>query len=112
MDCLLPLLWQVGINYQLPTGVPGGDLAEVQWAVCMLNNTTAITEAWDAWTISLISCMPSRPLCTGMCEKVWEKGTSLRPVRTWKLWRRIIKRWAWIPWKLRLKNVKNTERRV
>uniref|UniRef100_A0A8C2YI53 Tubulin alpha chain n=1 Tax=Chinchilla lanigera TaxID=34839 RepID=A0A8C2YI53_CHILA len=29
-----------------PTVVPGGDLAKVQWAVCMLSNTTAIAEAW------------------------------------------------------------------
>ena len=39
-------LWQVGINYQPPTVVPGGDLAKVQRAVCMLNNTTAIAEAF------------------------------------------------------------------
>ncbi|KAH9404298.1 hypothetical protein TYRP_000118 [Tyrophagus putrescentiae] len=37
---------QVGINYQPPTVVPGGDLAKVQRAVCMLSNTTAISEAW------------------------------------------------------------------
>ncbi len=37
---------QVGINYQPPTTVPGGDLAKVQRAVCMLSNTTAIAEAW------------------------------------------------------------------
>ena len=38
--------YQVGINYQPPTVVPGGDLAKVQRAVCMLSNTTAIAEAW------------------------------------------------------------------
>ena len=67
---------QVGINYQPPTVIPGGDLAkvkqldeldtrlpffnfrsfsqrpsktfysQVQRAVCMLSNTTAIAEAW------------------------------------------------------------------
>ncbi|KAK2841899.1 hypothetical protein Q5P01_012099 [Channa striata] len=36
----------VGINYQPPTVVPGGDLAKVQRALCMLSNTTAIAEAW------------------------------------------------------------------
>ncbi|KAB7495493.1 Tubulin alpha chain [Armadillidium nasatum] len=36
----------VGINYQPPTVVPGGDLAKVNRAVCMLSNTTAIGEAW------------------------------------------------------------------
>ena len=37
---------QVGVNYQPPTVVPGGDLAKVHRAVCMLTNTTAIAEAW------------------------------------------------------------------
>ena len=36
----------VGINYQPPTVVPGGDLAKVQRAVCCLSNTAAIMEAW------------------------------------------------------------------
>ena len=36
----------MGINYQPPTVIPGGDLAKVQRAVCMLSNTTAIAEAW------------------------------------------------------------------
>jgi hypothetical protein len=34
------------IFIQPPTIVPGGDLAKVQRAVCMLSNTTAIAEAW------------------------------------------------------------------
>ena len=38
--------FKVGINYQPPTVVPGGDLAKVQRSVCMLSNTTAIAEAW------------------------------------------------------------------
>ncbi|XP_045392218.1 tubulin alpha-8 chain-like [Lemur catta] len=41
-----PTGFKVGINYQPPTVVPGGDLANVQRAVCMLSNTTAIAEAW------------------------------------------------------------------
>ncbi|KAB1262360.1 Tubulin alpha-1C chain [Camelus dromedarius] len=41
-----PTGFRVGINYQPPTVVPGGDLAKVQRAVCMLSNTTAIAEAW------------------------------------------------------------------
>ena len=39
-------LFQVGINYQPPTCVPGADQAPVKRAVCMLSNTTAIAEAW------------------------------------------------------------------
>ncbi|PAA84113.1 hypothetical protein BOX15_Mlig001535g5, partial [Macrostomum lignano] len=42
-----PTGFKVGINYQPPTTVPGGDLAKVPRAVCMLSNTTAIAEAWD-----------------------------------------------------------------
>merc|ERR1739848_240958 len=45
VDCC-PTGFKVGINYQPPTVVPGGDLAKVQRAVCMLSNTTAIAEAW------------------------------------------------------------------
>ncbi|KAG2463804.1 TBAT protein, partial [Polypterus senegalus] len=41
-----PTGFKVGVNYQPPTVVPGGDLAKVQRAVCMLSNTTAIAEAW------------------------------------------------------------------
>ncbi len=39
-----PTGFKVGINYQPPTAVPGGDLAKVHRAVCMLSNTTAIAE--------------------------------------------------------------------
>eukprot|EP00662_Eupelagonemidae_sp_cell21_P057972 gene57972-biopygen89928 len=35
-----------GINYQPPTVVPGGDLAKVQRAVCMISNSTAIAEVF------------------------------------------------------------------
>jgi len=38
-------LSQVGINYQPPTVVPGGDLAAVQRALCCVANTTAVAEA-------------------------------------------------------------------
>ena len=41
-----PTGFKVGINYQPPTVVPGGDLAKVQRALCSICNTTAISEAW------------------------------------------------------------------
>ncbi|THD23873.1 Tubulin alpha chain [Fasciola hepatica] len=41
-----PTGFKVGINCQPPTVVPGGDLARVQRAVCMLSNTTAVAESW------------------------------------------------------------------
>jgi len=42
-----PTGFKVGINNQPPTVVPGGEVAKVQRAVCMLSNTTAIGEAWS-----------------------------------------------------------------
>ncbi len=41
-----PTGFKVGIHYQPPTVVAGGDLANVQRAACMLSNTTAIAESW------------------------------------------------------------------
>ena len=41
-----PSGFKVGINYQPPMTVPGGELAKAQRAVCVLSNTTAIAEAW------------------------------------------------------------------
>ncbi|RMZ67197.1 tubulin alpha chain [Pyrenophora seminiperda CCB06] len=43
-----PTGFKVGICYQPPQMVPNGDLASVNRAVCMLSNTTAISEAWSA----------------------------------------------------------------
>ena len=41
-----PTGFKVGINGHPPRAVLGGDLAEVQRAVCMLSNSTAVVEAW------------------------------------------------------------------
>uniref|UniRef100_A0A8C5GEC9 Tubulin alpha chain n=1 Tax=Gouania willdenowi TaxID=441366 RepID=A0A8C5GEC9_GOUWI len=77
-----PTGFKVGINYQPPTVVPGGDLAKVQRAVCMLSNTTAIAEAWarldhkfdlmykNVCRIDLISIKQSE---TGACERLDNK---------------------------------------
>ena len=40
-----PTGFKCGINYQPPTVVPGGDLAHVQRAVCMVANITDIAKA-------------------------------------------------------------------
>ncbi|KAJ1855560.1 alpha-tubulin [Coemansia sp. RSA 1822] len=42
-----PTGFKLGINKQAPSCVPGGDLAKVDRAVCLLSNTTAIAEAWS-----------------------------------------------------------------
>jgi tubulin alpha len=42
-----PTGFKCGLNSQPPTVVPGGDLAKVDRAVCMLSNTTAIAEVFS-----------------------------------------------------------------
>merc|ERR1712158_191780 len=41
------MMAKCGINYQPPTVVPGGDLAKVMRAVCMISNSTAIAEVFS-----------------------------------------------------------------
>jgi tubulin alpha len=41
-----PTGYKCGINSQPPTAVPGGDLAKVKRACCMISNTTAISEVF------------------------------------------------------------------
>merc|ERR1712045_625570 len=42
-----PTGFKCGINYQPPTVVPGGDLAKVMRAVCMISNSPAIAEVFS-----------------------------------------------------------------
>ncbi|WMV16964.1 hypothetical protein MTR67_010349 [Solanum verrucosum] len=42
-----PTGFKCGINYQTPTVVPGGDLAKVQRAVCMISNSTSVAEVFS-----------------------------------------------------------------
>merc|ERR1711966_316303 len=46
VDCC-PTGFKCGINYQPPTVVPGGDLAKVMRACCMISNSTAIAEVFS-----------------------------------------------------------------
>ena len=39
--------FKYGINYKPPTVVPGGDLAKVMRAACMISNSTAIAEVFS-----------------------------------------------------------------
>ena len=52
-----PTGFKVGINYQPPTVVPGGDLAKVQRAVCMLSNTTAIAGRFPSFESAEVYCL-------------------------------------------------------
>merc|ERR1711988_540453 len=42
-----PTGFKCGINYQPPTQVPSGDVAKLQRAVCMISNSTAISEVFS-----------------------------------------------------------------
>merc|ERR1719427_1506276 len=42
-----PTNLKVGINYQPPTVVPGGDLAKLQRATWMISNSTAIAKVFS-----------------------------------------------------------------
>jgi len=42
-----PTGFKCGINYQAPTMVPGGSMASVKRAVCMISNSTAIAEVFS-----------------------------------------------------------------
>ncbi|GMF00671.1 unnamed protein product [[Candida] boidinii] len=42
-----PTGFKIGICYQKPTQLPDSELADVNRAVCMLSNTTAIADAWQ-----------------------------------------------------------------
>ena len=42
-----PTGFKYGINYQPPTVVPGGDLAKVQKAVCMISNSTSVVKVFS-----------------------------------------------------------------
>jgi len=42
-----PTGFKCGVNSQAPTSVPGGDVAKVDRALCMLSNTTAIAEVFS-----------------------------------------------------------------
>lgn len=42
-----PTGFKIGINTKAPSVVKGSDMTELSRAVCMLSNTTAISEAWE-----------------------------------------------------------------
>ncbi|KAK9886978.1 hypothetical protein WA026_019235 [Henosepilachna vigintioctopunctata] len=74
-----PTGFKVGINYQPPTVVPGGDLAHVQRAVCMLANTTAIETAWAKLNKKFDLMFTKRPLFIGILERGWRKVNLVKP---------------------------------
>src|SRR3546814_7826874 len=67
----------------LPTVVPGGDLARVQRAVCMVANTTAIAEALSRIDHKFDLMYAKRAFVHWYVGGVWRRVSSPRLVRTW-----------------------------
>merc|ERR1711879_839970 len=84
--------FKVGINYQPPTVVPGGDLAKVQRAVCMISNSTAIAEVFSRIDHKFDVMYANEHSCTGTSGRVWRKGSFPRPVKTWPPSKKITRR--------------------
>merc|ERR1712126_182659 len=85
----------VGINYQPPTVVPGGDLAKISRAVCMLSNTTAIAEAWARLDHKFDLMYAKRAFVHWYVGEGMEEESSLKQGKTWLPWRRIMRRLEW-----------------
>lgn len=81
----------VGINYQSPTVLPGGAVAKVQRAVCMLNNTIAITKAWARLNPKFDLMYAKQAFMHWYVDEGMEEGELSGPERTWLPWRRIMK---------------------
>ncbi|MCP9265946.1 Tubulin alpha-3 chain [Dirofilaria immitis] len=86
-----PTGFKVGINYQPPTVVPGGDLAKVPRAVCMLANTTAIAEAWARLDNKFDLMYAKRAFVHWYVGEGMEEGSSQKREKIWQLSKRTMK---------------------
>merc|ERR1719378_1278146 len=89
-----PTGFKCGINYQPPTVVPGGDLAKVMRAVCMISNTTAIAEVFSRIDHKFDLMYSKRAFVHWYVGEGMEEGGSQKHVKISLLWRRTTKRWA------------------
>merc|ERR1712058_202970 len=87
---------KVGINYQPPTIIPGGDLAKFRGQCVCFPTLRLLLKLGLDWTTSSILCTPREPLSIGMWVRAWRKVSSPRLGKIWPLWKRIMKRLAWI----------------
>merc|ERR1712079_499537 len=104
-----PTGFKVGINYQPPTVVPGGDQAKVQRAVCMLSNTTAIAEAWAGLDHKFDLMYAKRAFVHWYVGEAWRRESSPRPGRILLLSRRIMRRSDWTRLTPEMTVARNTE---
>merc|ERR1712072_1148661 len=96
-----PTGFKCGINYQPPTVVPGGDLAKVMRAVCMISNSTAIAEVFSRIDHKFDLMYAKRAFVHWYVGEGMEEGEFSRPVRIWPPSRRITKKSASRPPKVK-----------
>merc|ERR1711948_31345 len=89
-----PTGFKCGINYQPPTVVPGGDLAKVMRACCMISNSTAIAEVFSRIDHKFDLMYSKRAFVHCMLGKAWKKVSFPKLEKTWPHWRKTTKRWV------------------
>merc|ERR1719263_1210600 len=87
-----PTGFKCGINYQPPTVVPGGYLAKVMRAVCMISNSTAVAEVFSRIDHKFDLMYAKRPSSIGTSVKVWKRVNSPKPEKISLPSRRITKK--------------------
>merc|ERR1712007_114922 len=101
-----PTGFKCGINYQPPTVVPGGDLAKVMRACCMISNSTAIAEVFSRLDHKFDLMYAKRAFVHCTSVKVWKKVNSPKPEKIWPPLKRIMKKSVLIPPKVKPKKKK------
>merc|ERR1711964_218332 len=98
-----PTGFKCGINYQPPTVVPGGDLAKVMRACCMISNSTAIAEVMSRIDHKFDLMYAKRAFVHWYVGEVWRRESSLKPARTWQLSKKTMRKSGLRPLKEREK---------
>merc|ERR1711918_38512 len=89
-----PTGFKCGINYQPPTVGPGGDLAKVMRAVCMISNSTAIAEVMSRIDHKFDLMYAKRAFVHHYVSKVWKRASSPKLVKISQPLRRTTRRSA------------------
>ncbi|KAF2296617.1 hypothetical protein GH714_000600 [Hevea brasiliensis] len=78
-------------NFQPPTVAPGGDLAKLQRAVCVISNSTSVAEVFLRIDHKFDLPYARGHLCIGMSVRVWRKVSSPKLMKISLLLRRIMR---------------------